>query len=115
MKIEQQLEQEYNNLKGQLILGQNHKIVMFIGIVDSVDDYYYLVTDLHGNILFETCVGRITELKNKIDDDFYNDAVRTFKLNNHYLMVKKEVAVESIKNKLTGHDKILFGIEIELK
>lgn len=80
-KTLQSIVDEFKRLKGQFVLRDN-KVGRLIGIGTDDQDYYYVLYD--GRVLrWCTCVGRITQLKDKINDVDYNEMKRLAVLN-HY-------------------------------
>ena len=72
--------QEFKEMKGQFVITQSYKIERLIAISSDDYDYYYVTYDGR-KITFNTCVGRIMQLKGRLKDDDYDDIVRTAKLN----------------------------------
>lgn len=65
--------------KGEHVLRDN-KIYQFVGLIEDDYDYYYVLFDGF-NYMLATCVGRLTWLREKIDQDDYDDFIRLAKLN----------------------------------
>ncbi len=70
---------EYQKLKGQLVLS-HYKVYQLIGIGEDEYDFYWLLYDGR-KVQWATCVGSITQLKDKIDKRDYDDMVRIAELN----------------------------------
>lgn len=73
---------EFEELKGQFVITDSWKIERLIAIGEDDMDYYY-VTYNGRKLTWNSCVGRLVRLKNKIDDKDYNEFVRIAKIN-HY-------------------------------
>jgi hypothetical protein len=64
---------------GQFII-MNNKVVRLVAIAEDEMDYYYVTYDGR-KIVWHSCVGSYTVLKNKIDDKDYCELIRIAKLN----------------------------------
>lgn len=73
---------EFEELKGQFVLNNVWVVERFIAIAADDHNYYYVTYDGR-KITWYSYGTRITQLKNKIDDDSYNELVKVAKLN-HY-------------------------------
>ena len=73
---------EFEDLKGQFVITDSWCIERFIAIGGDDMDYYY-VTYNGRKLTWNTCVGKLVRLKNRIDDKDYNEFVRLAKIN-HY-------------------------------
>ena len=88
--------QEFKEMKGQFVITQSYKIERLIAI--STDDYdYYYVTYDGRKITFNTCVGRIIQLKGRIKDDDYEDIVMMAKLNHGDQVIQDKKEHKSYK------------------
>jgi hypothetical protein len=72
---------EYNDLKGQMVISSD-KVYRFIGLAEDEHDYYYVLYDGR-KISLHTCVGSIVPLKGYIREKDYLEMIRIAKLN-HY-------------------------------
>jgi len=72
---------EYNELRGQLVISDD-KVYRFIGLAEDEQDYYYVLYDGR-KIFLHTCVGSIVPLKGYIREKDYEEMIRIAKLN-HY-------------------------------
>lgn len=72
--------EEFEQLKGQMVLSHSGTVYRLIAIGDDEHDYYYVLWDGR-KTRWETCVGWISPLKGKIDDRYYDEFVRVHKLN----------------------------------
>ena len=71
----------FDKHKGEMMISSDdNKVYQFIGIALDPDDYLYVLYDGRG-IRFSTILSRLIVLKNKIDDEDYNEFVRMAKLN----------------------------------
>jgi len=70
--------EEFESLKGQFVITESWKIERLVAIGDDDTDYYYITFDGR-KFRWNTCVGRIIQLKNKIDH--YEEFIRIAKLN----------------------------------
>jgi hypothetical protein len=77
----ERITEEYEKLKGQLVLC-DFKVYRFIGICDDQEDWYYCLYDGR-KLNFTSCVIHITPLKGFIDEWDYNWMVSMCK-GNHY-------------------------------
>lgn len=71
---------EFEQLKGQFVITQSHKVERLIAIGTDETDYYYVTYNGRKRV-WNTCVGSIIPLKGKIDDKHYNEFIRLAKLN----------------------------------
>ena len=74
------IKREFEQLKGQLVITQSWTIERLIAISTDDEDYYY-VTYNGKKLTFNSCVGRVIQLKGKIADDDYNSLFSIAKLN----------------------------------
>ena len=75
--------EEFEKLKGQFVLGDGlggNIVMRLIAIGADDEDYYYVLWDGR-KTTWQTCVGWIVPLKNKIDDKYYNEFKRLAKIN----------------------------------
>jgi hypothetical protein len=70
---------QFEENRGQFII-MNNKVVRLVAIAEDEMDYYYVTYDGR-KIVWHSCVGSYTVLKNKIDDKDYNELIRIAKLN----------------------------------
>lgn len=73
---------EFEELKGQFVITAGWNIERFVAIGEDDMDYYYITYDGR-KLIWNTCVGRLVRLKNKIDDNDYNEFIRLARMN-HY-------------------------------
>jgi hypothetical protein len=71
---------EFEKHKGEFIIVEYNTVERFVAIGSDIHDYYYITYDGR-KLKWNTCVGPIFYLKNKIDDTNYNDLVRIARLN----------------------------------
>lgn len=71
---------DFENLKGQFVITESWKIERLIAIGTDDMDYYY-VTYNGRKITWNSCVGKIIQLKNKINDNDYEGLIRLAKIN----------------------------------
>lgn len=72
---------QFEENKGQFVIMHN-KVVRLVAIAEDDMDYYYVCYDGR-KIIWHSCVGSYTILKNKIDDKDYNEMIRLAKINHH--------------------------------
>lgn len=72
---------EFSRLKGQHVLCGNG-VYRLIAIGDDSEDYYYVLFDGRKST-WHSCVGRITQLKDKIESEDYNEYIRMTRLNSY--------------------------------
>lgn len=91
--------EEFEKLKGQFVLC-NNRAERLIGLFSDDWDYYWVLYTDEG-LRLVSGLFRITQLKDKIDSNDYNDMVRVAKLNDFDLVegVDKEY-VENLKQQL---------------
>jgi hypothetical protein len=73
--------------KGEFVLSHG-KVFRLIGVLEDDIDYYWILFD-GKKISYDSCVGKFTQLINKIDDNDYNEFIRLAKLN-HWDLVYDE-------------------------
>lgn len=73
---------EFEKMKGQFVVTDSWAIERLVAIGSDKWDYYY-VTYNGRKLTWNTCVGKVIQLKGKIDNDDYNSLVAVAKLN-HY-------------------------------
>lgn len=73
---------EFEQLKGQFVITQSHRIERLIAIGDDKMDYYYITYDGR-DLVWNTCVGRVIPLKGYLRDEDYNEFIRLAKLNDY--------------------------------
>jgi hypothetical protein len=72
---------QFEENKGQFVIIGND-VVRLVAIAEDEMDYYYVVYDGR-KVIWHSCVGSYTVLKNKIEDKSYNELIRIAKIN-HY-------------------------------
>ena len=70
---------QFEENRGQFVILHN-KVVRLVAIAEDDTDYYYVTYDGR-KIIWHSCVGSYTVLKNKIDDKDYNELIRIAKIN----------------------------------
>ena len=71
---------EFEELKGQFVITESWSIERLIAIGDDEQDYYYVTYDGR-NIMWNTCVGAIIPLKNRLTEKEYLKFISRAKLN----------------------------------
>ncbi len=71
---------EFDELKGQFVINNAWDIERFVAVATDGTDYFY-VTYNGRKLTWYSSVGRITQLKNKIDDKDYQQLIKIAKLN----------------------------------
>jgi len=71
----------FEKLKGQHVL-INREVLRFIGIAVDKYDFLYLMWDGR-KLSYYTILDRMSQLKDKIDNEHYQDFIRTAKLNDN--------------------------------
>jgi hypothetical protein len=79
-EITKGLFEEFETLKGQLVITDYHKVVKLVAIGECPEDYYYVVYD-GKHLAWTSCLTRIIQLKGKIDDQDYFELERVYELN----------------------------------
>ena len=105
--------EEFEQLKGQFVITQSHKIERLIAIGDDEMDYYWVTYDGR-KLTWNTCVGGLIPLKGYLREKDYNNLVLSAKLNH----ADQEDCtfgfnIEKHKNQLTqlkGNDKFLTEV-----
>jgi hypothetical protein len=90
---------QFERLKGQLVITASWEIERLIAISSDKWDYYY-VTYNGRKLIFNSCVSRLIQLKDKIDKEDYNELIRIAKLNNYDYIVKDEKDRKQIRDDL---------------
>jgi hypothetical protein len=72
---------QFEENKGQFVIIGND-VVRLVAIAEDDMDYYYVVYDGR-KVIWHSCVGSYTVLKNKIEDRSYSELIRIAKIN-HY-------------------------------
>lgn len=105
--------EEFENLKGQFVITASWEIERLVGIGDDGEDWYYLTYNGR-KLKWNTCVGRIIQLKGKLDDKDYNELIRTAKLNHYdqYSEMREKVIEELSVRK--GSDEVVVGLYMEI-
>lgn len=70
---------QFEQNRGQFVI-MHDKVVRLVAIAQDDMDYYYVSYDGR-NVVWHSCVGSYTVLKNKIDDKDYNELIRLAKIN----------------------------------
>jgi hypothetical protein len=116
----QRILKEYEAHKGQFVITESWEIERLIAIGDDEQDYYYVTYDGR-KTKWNTCVGSIIPLKNRLSEKEYNKFISRAKLN-HFDQVGVWVSSEEFATqhktevtKLNGdYDKYLTDICWEL-
>lgn len=72
--------QEFEELKGQFVITEGWEIERLIAIGDDQQDYYYVTYDGR-KTKWNTCVGSVIPLKNRLTEKEYNKFIGIAKLN----------------------------------
>jgi hypothetical protein len=90
---------EFESLKGQLVIAGDWKVKRLVGVVEDDMDYYWLFYDGR-KFYLDSCLSRVVPLRGKLDDKDYNEFVRLAYLN-HYDLIgyycKEEDKEEALK------------------
>jgi hypothetical protein len=70
----------FEELKGQFVITESWEVERLVAIGGDEQDYYY-VTYNGRETKWNTCVGKLVRLKNKIDDEDYHKFIRLAKIN----------------------------------
>lgn len=70
---------QFEENKGQFVI-MHDKVVRLVAIAEDDMDYYYVCYDGR-KVIWHSCVGSYTVLKNKIDEKHYNELIRLAKIN----------------------------------
>lgn len=76
----QRILEEFEKYKGQFVITESWNVERLIAIGNDEQDYYY-VTYNGRKTKWNTCVGSIITLKDKLSEKEYNKFIRTAKLN----------------------------------
>lgn len=71
---------QFERLKGQFVITESWKIERLVAVGEDDHDYYWVTYDGR-KLNWSTCVGRVIELKGKLNDSDYESFVRTARLN----------------------------------
>lgn len=111
--LPESIKNTYEELKGQFVITNCWKIERLVGIGTDEEDYYWLTYNGR-ELKWNTCVGGLKRLKNKLDAKDYNELVRIAKLNHHDQFEGiREKVIQELYN-LKGDDKILEGLYMEI-
>lgn len=106
---------EFQELKGQFVITESWEIERLIAIGDDEQDYYY-VTYNGRETKWNTCVGSVIPLKNRLTEKEYDNFIRLAKLNHWDQGVWGKYDEEFITkhkeemSKVNGSDKYLTDI-----
>lgn len=104
---------QFEENKGQFVI-MHDKVVRLVAIAQDEDDYYYVSYDGR-KIIWHSCVGSYTVLKNKIDDKDYNELIRLAKINHFdqddFLMPSREEDKVQQKKFAEGHKQEMEKVE----
>jgi hypothetical protein len=96
-----QILEEFENYKGQLVLISYNKIERLISIGDDTEDYYYVTWNgKKMETTWNSCVGPIMPLKGYLRDKDYNELVRIAKLNHLDQIQTDPEQVEKLRSHL---------------
>lgn len=105
--------EQFEKLKGQFVITDGWKIERLVGIGDDKEDWYYLTYDGR-KLKWNTCVGKLVQLKGKIEDKDYNEFIRLAKLNHYDQFPEiREKVIEELET-TKGNDEIVVGLYMEL-
>lgn len=103
--------EEFEKLKGQFVLC-NNRAERLIGLFSDDWDYYW-VFNTDDQLKLVSCLCRITQLKDKINSNDYNDMVRVAKLNDFDLVEGVDKGyIENLKQELIselGDGEMILG------
>lgn len=111
--------EEFDKHKGEFVIISYNKVERFIGIGEDDLDYYY-ITYNGRKLRWNTCVGPIFYLKDKIDDKDYNELVRIAKLNEYSEVLNKPENILGYNeyitelNTMSGSDKLLTELHLKI-
>ena len=96
---------QFEENKGQFVIMHN-KVVRLVAIAEDEMDYYYVCYNGR-KIIWHSCVGSYTVLKNKIDDKDYNEMIRLAKINHwdqdDFMIPSREDDKDQQKKFAKGH------------
>ena len=84
--------EEFEKLKGQFVITDLWTIERLVAIGDDGEDWYYITYDGR-DIKWSSCVGRVIQLKNKIDNKDYEHLIHIAKLNHYDQLNKKDFLI----------------------
>lgn len=82
MTVKERILKDFDKIKGQFIITLDWKVERLVGIGEDKYDYFY-ITYNGRNLTQHSCVGKMVQLKGKLDDVDYNELERIADLN-HY-------------------------------
>ncbi len=109
--------EEFESLKGQLVISGYDRIYRLVGVGDDGEDFYWILWKGDENLEWHSCVGRIMPLKGYLRDVDYEELVRIAKLNHWDFMCGDLTEREAIKeelSKLSPDHKVVSGLIWEL-
>lgn len=77
---------EFESLKGQFVISDMNEVKRLVAIAEDRDDYYYVLYD-GKTAQWQSCVGRVIQLKDRIAKEDYESLVRIATLN-HYDLIE---------------------------
>jgi len=83
---------EFDQLKGQFIISPTNTVERLISIGGDEDDWYY-ITYNGKEIKWYSCLLRIIPLKNKINNEDYDELIRIAKLNHQDQASQKDFLI----------------------
>ena len=94
---------EFEQLKGQFVITDMHRVERLVAIGDDNEDWYYITwtgKELH----WSSCCGRIMPLKGYIREEDYDYLIHIAKLNDYDQLLDKDVFKDTITKYISQYD-----------
>jgi alpha/beta superfamily hydrolase len=77
------LHEEYDQYQNTLVIDYHFGVVLFLGILERPDDFYYMLMKNQTNTVYlASCVGRIIPLKDRLFQKDYDNLADVWNHNN---------------------------------
>ena len=81
IKERKRFTDQVDKYKGTLVLFSGGKVKILEGFGEDDIDYYYIVADLHGQVVWESCVSRFIPLIERLKPEEHKHILEIFALN----------------------------------
>jgi len=93
---------EFEELKGQFVITCSWEIERLVSVGDDDEDWYWITFDGR-KLIWNTCVGRIMQLKGHLRDEDYSELVRLAKLNHYDQIFPKEDFEKALQEEINAY------------
>jgi hypothetical protein len=94
--------QKFEKLKGQFVIHGYNKVARFIGVGEDNHDYFFIMWDGR-DVVLETPLCPVMQLKGKIEDKDYKHLVDLAKNNDYYFLLTKDNKQEEVIKAITDY------------